>query len=336
VYILRPSKLTKLAIELPRNKELSLQELITLLDDNTGRYQQHIIRAGITRLEQKGVLVQTAPDVWKLADKELSLQGSTTYERKLKRRQALKDTLATLEKWVRDNPRKAHAEGQRIRKSPERFPTEKPEKLLQQAYLIGFCGGYRGSKDHTGLYPKFLTNLLETTPHRYFQTLARSIMNDRIADSVRAFKAEVSLDQVSSRMNPRARSTRVTASDRQEYLVKLIVHSNRAAQDIWNEVTGGAKGIIPRDISGSFKDIILDQCRKRAKAACAVLYEDWALPWRPQPSMMRYIQARLEEQMSVREVRQRYNWTNGMYCSVSHETKILLPALADLSPRKLR
>jgi hypothetical protein len=51
---------------------------------------------------------------------------------------------------------------------------------------------------------------------------------------------------------------------------------------------------------------------------------------------MRYIQARIEEQMSVKEVRQLFNWKNGMYGSISHESKVLLPALADLSPRMLR
>jgi hypothetical protein len=161
-------------------------------------------------------------------------------------------------------------------------------------------------------------------------------MDERIAESVRGFKAEVSLKEVSRRMTTFTISPRVTALDLREYLMQLILNPRSPAADIWREVTGGSKGEIPRSILNIFKDIILEQGRSRAKAACAVLYEDWALPWQPPENAMRYIHARLEDQMSIREVRQRYGWTLGMYSAVSHESKVLLPALADLSPRMMR
>jgi hypothetical protein len=162
VCLLRSSKLTERVLELPRNKELSLQELITLLDDNAGRYQQRGIHKVIMRLEQKGVLVQTAPNVWKLADRDFKLRDSKGQAHRLHRHQALRDVLATLENWVRDNPRRAHAEGKSGRQDSARLTGEYVEVFLRRTYLVGFSGGYRGSKAHTGLYPKLLTDLSDS------------------------------------------------------------------------------------------------------------------------------------------------------------------------------
>jgi hypothetical protein len=442
VCILNPSKYTRFALELPRDKEFSLQELRYLWTES-GRSRPHALEGGIRRLKRKGVLVEIKPRIWKLADKhfqfktqlrkpsgeelrnqitktstletqkkyinlaltlpagkEFSVEGLMSLWRvevaeslraiqrgirllqtrgilietkpqmwRLADPEALSTLLAAdypkrsidahnaqgaklstlvehwtqrrkfreqLELWVRDHPQQAHEEGLAADQTPVRQRGEDNEYFLRRTYLVAFSGRYGASKPGGLPYPQHLPSLLGQTPYRYFQTLARSIMNDRIAKSASAFKAEVPLEEISRRMLANSISPRISVADLRQYVVQLILDSRKSAVAIWSDVTGAPQRETPSHVSRVFSDIILEHGRERAKAACAVLYEDWAVPWQPSANTMRYIQARLEDQMSIKEVRQRYDWKSGMYAVISYESKVLLPALANLSPRMLR
>jgi hypothetical protein len=238
-----------------------------------------------------------------------------------------------LERSVKTNPDEAFTLGKKAHISGEQLRGESSDAFLKRIYLVAFSGRYGSAHSERPPYPQQLRALVGI-PSTYFQGLARSIMNERIEEATRRFEPSISVREVRQRFS--GTSLECEPHLVVMYLKRLITQPLKRANQIWREVCS------ERSFSGTapamhlWKDLVEEQGRRRAKEACAVLHKAWTEPWRPSPRLMRFVHVRLEEQKSVREVRSVCGWKLGLYSALSHESRVVLPALADLSPRMKR
>jgi hypothetical protein len=241
--------------------------------------------------------------------------------------------IKALEQSVRESPQAAFRRGEAADPSTQQLVGEKYLDFVQRTYLVAFSGRYGTALSGRPPYPKHL-KALDTKPSRYFQSLARSIINERIAESAQTFKPQISIKEVSARLSHA--SSELKTKDVVRYLERLITEPLTRADYIWKEVQSRRAVEQSAPPMQLFRDIVEDQGRRRAQRCCAVLYEPWTAPWGPSPRLMRFIQERIEGQKSVIDVRVACGWKLGLYCMTSNESRTVFPALAELAPRLKR